>query len=126
MRLQERQSGAGHRSQPRGAPSIARTPCGCYTGRVWSRVGVRPTGGSAVLEISATGGLAPTSGLESATGTVATCASVAALAGKVRRADVMALVELLGDPHPFVRYEAGVSLARTAQMYRGRPRLGVS
>jgi HEAT repeat protein len=38
----------------------------------------------------------------------------------------MALVELLGDPHPFVRHESGVALARTAELYRGRPRLGVS
>ncbi len=57
---------------------------------------------------------------------LARCQQAASLAGQVRREQVLALMDLLGDAHPFVRWEAARALAHTAQVYQGRPRLGTS
>lgn len=54
------------------------------------------------------------------------CRRAQALGGDARRESVLALVEMLGDSHPFVRWEAGRALAETAALYRERPRLGLS
>jgi HEAT repeat protein len=48
----------------------------------------------------------------------------ASLAGQINRAAVQKLLDYLGDDHPFVRYQAGVSLAETAERLRKRARLG--
>jgi len=49
-----------------------------------------------------------------------------ALAGKTQREEVGQLLEMLGDPHPLVRWEACRALAATAELYSERPRLGTS
>lgn len=54
------------------------------------------------------------------------CQRAAGLAGNPQRGNVLALMEMLGDPHPFVRWEAGRALGETIKLYQERPRLGVS
>lgn len=48
------------------------------------------------------------------------------LGGKAQREEALRLVEMLGDPHPLVRWEACQALAVTAGLYSERPRLGTS
>jgi len=48
----------------------------------------------------------------------------ASLAGQISQSAVHKLLEYLGDEHPFVRWQAGVSLAETARRLRRRARLG--
>lgn len=48
------------------------------------------------------------------------------MAGDTRLDAVEGLLELLGDADPFVRWEAGVALAKTAARLRRRARLGLS
>jgi len=50
----------------------------------------------------------------------------AALAGQIESTAVQRLIDLLGDEHPFVRWQAGVSLADTAAKLRQRARAGSS
>ncbi len=57
---------------------------------------------------------------------LARCQEAAALAGKAQREAVWQLLEMLGDPHPLVRWEACRALAVTAGLYSERPRLGTS
>lgn len=47
-----------------------------------------------------------------------------ALAGQIHSPAVQRLISLLGDEHPFVRWQAGVSLASTAAQLRQRARAG--
>lgn len=47
------------------------------------------------------------------------------LAGQISRPAVHKLLEYLGDEHPFVRWQAGVSLAETAWRLRRRARQGM-
>lgn len=54
------------------------------------------------------------------------CRQAQSLAGDARRDSILSLIEMLGDVHPFVRWEAGRALAQTATLYRERPRLGLS
>ena len=49
-----------------------------------------------------------------------------AMSGDIRRDAVEGLVDLLGDTDPFVRWEGGVALAKTAARLRRRARLGLS
>lgn len=48
------------------------------------------------------------------------------LAGQIHSSAVQRLIGLLGDEHPFVRWQAGVSLANTAAQLRHRARTGAS
>jgi HEAT repeat protein len=50
----------------------------------------------------------------------------ASLAGQIDSSAVQRLIGLLGDEHPFVRWQAGVSLADTANQLRQRARAGSS
>lgn len=50
----------------------------------------------------------------------------ASLAGQIHSSAVHRLIDLLGDEHPFVRWQAGVSLANTAAQLRQRARAGSS
>ncbi len=50
----------------------------------------------------------------------------ASLAGQIHSSAVQRLIGLLGDEHPFVRWQAGVSLANTATQLRQRARAGSS
>lgn len=50
----------------------------------------------------------------------------ASLAGQMQSSAVQRLIELLGDEHPFVRWQAGVSLANTAAHLRQRAHSGAS
>lgn len=50
----------------------------------------------------------------------------ASLAGQIESSAVHRLLDLLGDEHPFVRWQAGVSLAATAAQLRQRARSGSS
>ncbi len=49
-----------------------------------------------------------------------------ALAGQIQSSAVQRLIDLLGDEHPFVRWQAGVSLAETAAQLRQRAHAGPS
>jgi len=49
-----------------------------------------------------------------------------ALSGQVQSSAVQRLIGLLGDEHPLVRWQAGVSLANTAAQLRRRARSGAS
>lgn len=50
----------------------------------------------------------------------------ASLAGHIQSSAVQRLIDLLGDEHPFVRWQAGVSLANSAAQLRQRARSGSS
>jgi HEAT repeat protein len=49
----------------------------------------------------------------------------ASLAGQIDRVAVHKLLDYLSDGHPFVRHQAGMSLAETAERLRKRARLGL-
>lgn len=68
----------------------------------------------------------PNTSAEAPQEVLARCRQAAALAGKAQRVEALRLVEMLGDPHPFVRWEVCQALAVTVGLYAERPRLGTS